>query len=124
MFLANDLKSRLKGLRHAHLGGLEKVPQPGLIAWTVILLLAATALIIVAVVSYYRFSYWKDIDARLREQSGAVTYDAAKLEGILEEFENKSERSLQILMTMSVSEIEIATGTATTTATSSSRLDE
>lgn len=113
MFLANDLKSRLKGLRHAHLGEPEKVPHPGLVAWTVLLLLAATTLVIVAVVSYYRFSYWKDIDARLVEQSGAVTYDAAKLEGILEDFEDKSERSLEILMAMPVMEIETATSTAT-----------
>lgn len=117
MFLPNDLQSRLKGSHRAHAGEAEKTSNPSLVAWTILLLLITIALIVVAVVSYYRFSYWKDIDARLMEQTGTVTYDEAELEGILEAFETKSNRSLEILAALPVE-------TATTTATSSESLNE
>lgn len=128
MFLPNDLKSRLKGFRHPAAAETGEVSNPALVAWAALLSLGLIAIVIVGVVSYQRFSYWKDIDMRLLEQSGGVTYDEEKLEKVLQEFENRSKRSEEILLIQSTMELEVATTTsdsmATTTATSTENVDE
>lgn len=116
MFLPNDLQSRLKGLRHPRAAETGEPLSPQLVAWVSLLLFGGIAIVTVVIVSFQRFSYWKDIDARLMEQSGTVTYDVDTLEKVLDEFEVRSKRTEEILLELSVVEAEAI---ATTTATSS-----
>lgn len=120
MFLPNDLQSRLKGLRHPRAAETGEPLSPQLVAWVSLLLFGVIAIVTVVIVSFQRFSYWKDIDARLMEQSGTVTYDVGTLEKVLEEFEVRSRRTEEILMEFSVVETEVATTTATSSSATSS----
>lgn len=120
MFLPNDLQSRLKGLRHPRAAETGESLSPQLVAWVSLLLFGVIAIVVVVVVSFQRFSYWKDIDARLMEQSGAVTYDVGTLEKVLDEFEVRSRRTEEILMEFSMVEAEVATTTATSSSATSS----
>ncbi len=124
MFLPNDLQSRLKGLRHSRATDTGESMNPQLVAWMVLLLLGAMAIIAIVIVSFQRFSYWKDLDARLMEQSGAITYDADTLEKVLEEFEARSKRTEEILLALSIVEEEAATTTATSSIATSSPVSE